>query len=417
MDAINVCLSINLCHYCFLDLCIKFDSFFVTFVVINTQIDSMRKIIPELTEEISKLTSPETVAKDEAIEVSNYRELRKHIAQLSYANKDCILFYRGQKEDYKNVKSGKSTFYPTLYRGERLDKHELKYRWEKLNIASEIFTKKLKSKYPSKTYIVKRKRIVQWSILQHYEVTETPLIDVTQSLKVACSFAVLDNNNAYAYVYVFALPYYTNRISVNSEHYLTNVRLLSVAPPQALRPYYQEGFLIGEDEFSETYTNKDELDLNNRLVAKFKFKNDNVFWGKTEGALTKDELYPQDDEIEALCKEVSIELFNVLANKRNVEISGDYYLSFMDKWIDIEKLLFEYLGHNNSKYLTPAGLIKKIADSNLRIRLNRARAQRNFLAHNNVKKDICTKELLGKKELEELYSDLQRYFQLHNQQT
>lgn len=373
----------------------------------------MRKITPELTEEISKFTSPETVGKDEAIEVSNYRELRKHIAQLSYANKDCILFYRGQKEDYKNTKSGKSTFYPSLYRGERLDKHELKYRWEKLNIASEIFIKKLKSKYPSKTYIVKRKRIVQWSILQHYEVTETPLIDVTQSLKVACSFAVLDNDNEYAYIYAFALPYYTNRISVNSEHYLTNVRLLSVAPPQALRPYYQEGFLIGEDEFSETYTNKDELDLNNRLVAKFKFKNNSAFWGESERALTKDDLYPQDDEIEALCKEVSIELFDVLANKRSAEISGDYYLSFMSKWIAIEKLLFEYLGKNNNyKHLTSAGLIKKITNSDLRIRLNRARAQRNFLAH-NVDKDISIKELLSKEELEELYLDLQKYFQLH----
>lgn len=51
----------------------------------------MRKITPELTEEISKFTSPETVAKDEAIEVYNYRELRKHIAQLSYANK--IVYY------------------------------------------------------------------------------------------------------------------------------------------------------------------------------------------------------------------------------------------------------------------------------------------------------------------------------------
>ena len=213
----------------------------------------MRKITPELTDDLLRYTSPELVAKNDAVLVSNYKELRKHIAQLSYANKDCILFYRGQKDDYRNIKSGKSTFYPTMYRGDRLEKEELKFRWEKLNKASEIFISKLKSKYPNKTYIVKRKRIVQWSILQHYEVTETPLIDVTQSLKVACSFAVLDNNNEYAYVYVFALPYYTNRISVNSEHYLTNVRLLSVAPPQALRPYYQEGFLIGEDEFNEIY--------------------------------------------------------------------------------------------------------------------------------------------------------------------
>ena len=122
----------------------------------------MRKITPELTEEISKHTTPETVAKDDAIEVLDYKELRKHIALLSYANKDSILFYRGQKDDYRNQKSGKSAFYPTMYRGDRLDKDELKYRWEKLNKASEIFIKKLRSRYPSKTYIVKRKRIEKY---------------------------------------------------------------------------------------------------------------------------------------------------------------------------------------------------------------------------------------------------------------
>lgn len=372
----------------------------------------MRKITPELTEEISKYTSPETVAKDDAIEVSSYKELRKHIAQLSYANKDCILFYRGQKDDYKNSKSGKSTFYPTMYRGDRLEKEELKYRWHKLNKASEIFIKKLRAKYPNRTYIIKRKRIVQWSILQHYEVTETPLIDVTQSLKVACSFAVLDNDNEYAYVYAFALPYYTNRISVNSEHYLTNVRLLSVAPPQALRPYYQEGFLIGEDEFSETYTNKDELDLNNRLVAKFKFRNADAFWGESEKALSKEDLYPKDDEIETLCKDVSAELYDFLASKSSEEITGDYYLTFMSSWIAIEKLLYEYLGgHDNRKAMSPAGMIKMIDNKDLGARLNRARGQRNMLAH-NIDKNIQLKDLLSENDLKDLYNDLEEYFRL-----
>ena len=371
----------------------------------------MRKITPELTEEISKHTTPETVAKDDAIEVLDYKELRKHIAQLSYANKDSILFYRGQKDDYRNQKSGKSTFYPTMYRGDRLDKDELKYRWEKLNKASEIFIKKLRSKYPSKTYIVKRKRIVQWSVLQHYEVTETPLIDVTQSLKVACSFAMLDNDNEYAYVYVFALPYYTNRISVNSEHYLSNVRLLSVAPPQALRPYYQEGFLIGEDEFSETYTNKDELDLNNRLVAKFKFKNTKEFWGDSEKALTREDLYPKDDEIEALCKEVSNELYDVIASRRNANISGDQYLAFMKGWIAIEKLLFEYMGRFTERQsLSSAGFIKMIDDNNLRKKLHRARVQRNYLAH-NVDSNAPIKEFFNEEDLKDLYDDLYTYFE------
>lgn len=373
----------------------------------------MRKITPELTEEISKHTTPETVAKDDAIEVLDYKELRKHIAQLSYANKDSILFYRGQKDDYRNQKSGKSTFYPTMYRGDRLDKDELKYRWEKLNKASEIFIKKLRSKYPSKTYIVKRKRIVQWSVLQHYEVTETPLIDVTQSLKVACSFAMLDNDNeyAYVYVYVFALPYYTNRISVNSEHYLTNVRLLSVAPPQALRPYYQEGFLIGEDEFSETYTNKDELDLNNRLVAKFKFKNTKEFWGDSEKALTREDLYPKDDEIEALCKEVSNELYDVIASRRNANISGDQYFAFMKGWIAIEKLLFEYMGRFTERQsLSSAGFIKMIDDNDLRKKLHRARVQRNYLAH-NVDSNTPIKEFFNEEDLKDLYDDLYTYFE------
>lgn len=371
----------------------------------------MRKITPELTEEISKHTTPETVAKDDAIEVLDYKELRKHIAQLSYANKDSILFYRGQKDDYRNQKSGKSTFYPTMYRGDRLDKDELKYRWEKLNKASEIFIKKLRSKYPSKTYIVKRKRIVQWSVLQHYEVTETPLIDVTQSLKVACSFAMLDNDNEYAYVYVFALPYYTNRISVNSEHYLTNVRLLSVAPPQALRPYYQEGFLIGEDEFSETYTNKDELDFNNRLVAKFKFKNTKEFWGDSEKALTREDLYPKDDEIEALCKEVSNELYDVIASRRNANISGEQYFAFMKGWIAIEKLLFEYMGRFTERQsLSSAGFIKMIDDNDLRKKLHRARVQRNYLAH-NVDSNTPIKEFFNEEDLKDLYDDLYTYFE------
>lgn len=89
---------------------------------------SIRKIKPILTDEIRKHTSPESVAKDDAIEVFTYNELRKHVAQLSYKNKDYILFYRGQKEDYKNQNSGKSSFYPSMYRDEKLDKNELNFR-------------------------------------------------------------------------------------------------------------------------------------------------------------------------------------------------------------------------------------------------------------------------------------------------
>jgi len=60
-------------------------------------------------------------------------------------------------------------------------------------------------------------------------------------LRVACSFATMDNENEFAYIFVFGLPYFTNRITINSEHDIINIRLLSICPPTALRPYFQEG--------------------------------------------------------------------------------------------------------------------------------------------------------------------------------
>lgn len=76
------------------------------------------------------------------------------------------------------------------------------------------------------------------------------------------------------------MPYYINRISYNSEQDLVNIRLLSISPPKALRPYFQEGFLVGTEDITYNYGNdKDELDLNNRLIAKFKIPNNTEFWG------------------------------------------------------------------------------------------------------------------------------------------
>lgn len=288
-------------------ICIDTLSYFY-YVTINFRTFVMRKIIPVLTKNLlNQNINPQKVAQCNAILVADFNELRMYMAQLSCANKDYILFYRGQNQDYMNPRSKNSTFFPTIYRGNRLSKKLLEQRWEKLEKACDIFMRLFKSNFPKSSYILRRKKIVQWSILQHYEVTETPLIDVTQSLKVACSFAQLNNTGDFSYVYAFALPYYTNRISVNSEHYLTNVRLLSIAPPQALRPYYQEGFLVGEDEFMKNYTRKENLDLNNRLVAKFKFKNTPDFWCG-ESPFSEDDLYPENDDIAELCNKVKEEL-------------------------------------------------------------------------------------------------------------
>jgi len=45
------------------------------------------------------------------------------------------------------------------------------------------------------------------TILHHYSVCDTPSLDLTHSLRVACSFAQLSSRDARAYVFVLGLPY------------------------------------------------------------------------------------------------------------------------------------------------------------------------------------------------------------------
>lgn len=285
-----------------------------------------------LTKELNKHTSIKEVAKDRGYSVNTYRELVEQIAKLSYLNKDYLLFFRGQANDYKN-KADKSTFYPTIYRSDYLTQQELDYRFDKLYSASKILVELFKRHKIDGQYELRRKKFIQWSILQHYEVTETPLIDVTQSLRVACSFAQLNNVQDTAFIYVFGLPYYTNRISINSEHDLINIRLLSITPPLALRPYFQEGFLVGTDDITNEYERKEELDLNNRLIAKYEIPNTNSFWGKSFDRIPKNALYPDNDTIEIICREIGKDL--------KTEIAPSNIGTFLKLWTELEQLILK----------------------------------------------------------------------------
>ena len=81
------------------------------------------------------------------------------------------------------------------------------------------------------------------------------------------------------YVYVLGLPYLTNRITVHSEQDIVIVRLLSICPPAALRPYFQEGYLAGTADLTTDFDSKTELDFRNRLIAKFAIHERRLFGG------------------------------------------------------------------------------------------------------------------------------------------
>lgn len=271
----------------------------------------MRKITPQLTSELFKhFGNPQQtkVAASDAYKIATFRELVENTAKLAFKNKDHLLFFRGQTQDYRN-KAGVSTFYPSIYRGEYLSQKEIDLRFAKLKQAGKLLVQLFEDKKIEGCREVSKRKSIQWSILQHYEVCPTPYMDFTHSLRVACSFATIDNNNASAYIYIFGLPYFTNRISMNSEHDIINIRLLSICPPTALRPYFQEGYLVGTDGITSNYDSKGELDFNNRLVAKFEIPNNNSFWGDDFHQIPKNSLYPENDPIEKVCDLIKI-LFN-----------------------------------------------------------------------------------------------------------
>jgi len=266
------------------------------------------------------------IASKEPIMINSFEELVKEVAILSFRNKDYLLFYRGQNENYVN-QAGNSSFYPSIYRTnrEKLSKELLGVRFKKLDQASNLLIQKFvknKEDIDGSIKELKNRKYIRWSILQHYEVCDTPLLDLTQSVLVASSFALI-NKAKQGYFYVFALPYITNRISINSEHDIVNIRLINICPPQAYRPYFQEGYLVGTDDITTEFDERVDLDFKHRLIGKYQLINEgNKFWDGTK-SLEK-HLKPARDPFDSLCKEI----------KEQIDMENNIELMFPGKWLN-----------------------------------------------------------------------------------
>ena len=260
----------------------------------------MKETTPQLTETLKRHFG-DSVSRNDAYPVANYNELVKIVAELSYLNRDNLLFFRGQTKDHRN-KAGATTLYPSLYRKNVITKARLEYDFSMLKEISALLVEETKKYDHRSADEIRRKQYIQWSLIQHYEVHETPLLDITQSLRVACSFAQAGAEEpAKAFVYVLGLPYMPNGISIHSEQEIVNIRLLSACPPLALRPYFQEGFLVGTTDITDNYDDKNELDFNRRLVAKFVIPDNDSFWGGSFNRISKDLLF-LDEENDAMYK-------------------------------------------------------------------------------------------------------------------
>lgn len=273
----------------------------------------MRTITATLSPVLAKHVGNDMVRRVAPYPIDTYPQLVQEVAKLAYHNQDFLLFYRGQDRDYLN-KAATSTYYPTIYRKEVLTAQEARLRFDMLELAEHLLVEAFDAGDLEARQDVRRKSYIAWSILQHYGVCDTPLLDLTRSLQAAATFAQYNHEEERGIVAVFGLPYTTNRITYNGEHDLVIVRLLSVCPPLALRPNFQEGYLAGTMDITRDYADKSELDFNNRLIAKFSIPNDRSFWGEDFNPIPAHLLFPPDDNMAEIAHRVKTLVISEIKN-------------------------------------------------------------------------------------------------------
>ena len=120
----------------------------------------MQSISPQLTDELLKHVRGRDIWRAPAAEIEDYRALLEQVARLSYANRNQLLFFRGQDKDYQS-KVGGSTLYPAIYRGDNLPRAELEVRFQQLESAGQALVSLFNKHKIEGARDISRKRYVQ----------------------------------------------------------------------------------------------------------------------------------------------------------------------------------------------------------------------------------------------------------------
>ncbi len=252
----------------------------------------------------------------DARHVVSFMDLARRVAELQFMNRDLVLMFRGQSCDHRN-KAVNTSLKPTIFRAETANKvpgeKTLAARYALLRKAESALIAGYRVGGTPGSQRLRRQQILRWSILQHYGVCDTPLLDVTHSLRIAASFATLDADNE-AFVFVLGVPNLSGAVTASADAGLQIIRLSSVCPPSAMRPHIQEGYLLGEYPEMASVDQKQnykhyEIDFGRRLVAKFAFK-PREFWkaSKDFPPVRKTALYPNEDPLLELTKAIKSQL-------------------------------------------------------------------------------------------------------------
>lgn len=258
--------------------------------------------------------TPSSVAAAEAYRVTSLEQLMRVVSGVAAYNPDYTVLFRGQALDYRVGSKRVTSIMPSIYRGitdSKKGAEELEARFEKLRRASDLLVQELdgyKAKVPdSKKRRFVTRRIEQWAMIQHYGICDTPLLDMTRSLRVACWFA-LDGAKAGGspVLYVFGMPYMHDRIALDSNVELFQMNLMSLLPPTAERPAFQEGVLAGYEQPDARPRAANESNFARRLLAKITLPTDDVF--RRSLGLERSLIYPMDDPFLPIASRVKVML-------------------------------------------------------------------------------------------------------------
>lgn len=252
----------------------------------------------------------------------DFRDLSDWMAYLTWKHRGFQLFFRGQSRDYTTRPDGEPEtgfcLYPSIFRnlpGEH-GAQPVYDRYERLSLAQRALLEVLREKEPLSLpqglrRQVSRDRLLQWAVLQHYEICATPLLDVTLSIPHALAFAQGDSDSE-PHLYVLALPPQTSAVSISAEEELVVIDLAKVCPPELRRPHFQVGFLLGEYPAVEDYQHhvktgdtKQSFDFRQRLVGVAKLGSFN--WDSAP-IPAEDLILPPDDGFLEMAQEIRIRI-------------------------------------------------------------------------------------------------------------
>lgn len=239
-------------------------------------------------------------------EVSEYVQLVGLVSFLNVMNKSHHLLFRGQAGDWPLLPSLlRDTWTPppeTRIDPVALLEHRVHYLEQLDRVRDHVVDILAREKRLPRWRPFQYKRVAAWAVVQHYELWPTPLLDLTSSLRIAASFALgLENRDwpgsSTGILYVLAIPELRDFMDLDEDSSeMQALRLNSVCPPDAVRPHFQEGFLLtrpnGGHKGEELVSGEVAID---GLVAKFRLLDEGGFWTSDFPRHSRTSLLPEVD--------------------------------------------------------------------------------------------------------------------------